>query len=146
MRCWHKELIPVLDRQHLISQFRECCCIAKSISEKGTPNHILVNRIMDYPLIHFIRYTWIVKCEMENRGYKCDWQKFIQYFPEKLQNSWAFMTVPFDEIFNGWHNNRYLNQCLSNLQEKYDCGGITEEEWNKIENMYIGYLLEGVNL
>ena len=47
MRLWHKDLIPVLPRQQLIGQWRECCLIAKQISEKGTPNHILVNKIMD---------------------------------------------------------------------------------------------------
>lgn len=30
-------------------------------------------------------------------------------------------------------NNRYLTQCFFNLQEKYDCGGITDEEWGQIE-------------
>lgn len=33
------------------------------------------------------------------------------------------------------HNNRYLKQCYYNLQEKYDRGIITEEEWKKIENI-----------
>ena len=39
MRLWHKDLIDVLPRQQLISQWREICCIAKNIAEKGTPNH-----------------------------------------------------------------------------------------------------------
>lgn len=25
-----------------------------------------------------------------------------------------------------WHNDRYFLQCFYNLQEKHDCGGITE--------------------
>lgn len=35
------------------------------------------------------------------------------------------------------HNDRYLKQCYYNLQEKYDRGIITQEEWEKIEN-FIG--------
>lgn len=31
-----------------------------------------------------------------------------------------------------WHNERYFLQCFYNLQEKYDCGGILEEDWQKI--------------
>ena len=27
---------------------------------------------------------------------------------------------------------RYLKQCLYNLEEKYDCGGINKEEWKLI--------------
>ena len=36
-------------------------------------------------------------------------------------------------LFSKWHNDRYFWQCYYNLQEKYDCGGITEEEWQKIK-------------
>ena len=39
-----------------------------------------------------------------------------------------------NDIFNDWHNDRYLVQCLYNLQEKYDCGGISNEEWLVIAN------------
>ena len=48
MRLWHVDLIDVLPRKQLLSQWRECCAIAKSIADKGTPNHILVNKITDY--------------------------------------------------------------------------------------------------
>ena len=37
MRLWDIRLLPVLPRQQLISQYRECCCIAKNISINGTP-------------------------------------------------------------------------------------------------------------
>ena len=79
MRLWHKDLIQVLPRQQLLSQWRECCAIAKSIAEKGTPNHIIVNKIMDYPIEHFIAYTTLVKQEMQKRGYKCDTSRFTKW-------------------------------------------------------------------
>ena len=50
MRLWHKDLITVLPRQQLMAQWRECCCIIKNITEKGTPNHLLVNKIMNYDI------------------------------------------------------------------------------------------------
>lgn len=128
MRLWHKDLIPILPRQQLLGQWRECCAIAKSISTFGTPNHILVNRIMDYPADHFYRYGIYVSEEMTRRGYRCDKQKFKQYFPKEM----TFYRV--DQIFSDWHNKRYLQQCYYNLQEKYDCGGITEDEWKKIRS------------
>lgn len=34
------------------------------------------------------------------------------------------------------HNERYLKQCLYNLQEKYDCGGISEDEWKIIQDRF----------
>lgn len=125
MRLWHKDLIPVLPRQQVLGQWRECCLIAKNIAEKGTPNHILVNQIIDYPLDHFCNYCDLVCMEMESRGYRCDFHKLEKFLPE-------YEAVDGSDIFEHWHNDRYLLQCYYNLQEKYDCGGITENEWGKI--------------
>ena len=46
MRLWHKDLIPALPRKQLLAQWRECCAIASNIAKKGTPNHILVNKVL----------------------------------------------------------------------------------------------------
>lgn len=129
MRLWHKELIPVLPRQQLLSQWRECCCIARSISENGTPNHILVNKIMDYPREHFIAYTRLVRSEMIRRGYKCDGARFTKWMGESDHS-----TIGPCEIFLDWHNDRYLKQCYHNLEEKADCGGMSRAEWYKIQD------------
>lgn len=130
MRLWNYTILKVLPRQQLLSQYRECCCIAKSIKEKGTPNHILVNKIMDYPIEHFEYYTFMVIQEMRRRGYNVRENCFTKYYP--LVNKLDFKKFG-EDLFYGWHNERYLKQCYYNLQEKYDCGGITKEEWNKIE-------------
>ena len=125
MRLWHKDLIPVLPRQQLLGQWRECCLIAKNIHNNGTPNHLLVNKIMDYPLDHFFWYGNKVACEMECRGYRVNFANFSKWFfpPNHVSK---------DELFKDWHNDRYLNQCLANLQEKFDCGGIGICEYEKI--------------
>ena len=131
MRLWHYKLIPYLPRQQLCGQWRECCLIAKSIAEKGTPNHLLVNKVMDYPEDEFTLYGEQVWQEMWRRGYKCDWDKFSRY-----RKDYSLIDRP-DKLFKGWHNTRYLKQCLNNLEEKYDCGGLTREEW---ETLLTGYL------
>lgn len=137
MRLWHKDLISVLPRQQLLSQWRECCCIAKAISENGTPNHILVNKIMDYPIDHFYRYGIFIKEEMIKRGYHCDVQKFKKYF-----KSDQYKFIRMEKVFSNWHNERYLYQCYYNLQEKYDCGGISENEWKAVEAIFDNLLKE----
>lgn len=129
MRLWHKDLIPVLPRQQLLSQWRECCCIARNIAVNGTPNHLLVNKILNYPESHFNVYTLNIYNEMKRRNYKCDWDRFSKWrinrnYEPELKN-----------IFHGWHNDRYLKQCVYNLQEKYDCGGLTSDEYYKIHNL-----------
>lgn len=128
MRLWHKNLISVLPRQQLQGQWRECCLIAKELC-KGTLNHLLVNRIKEYPMDYFYRYGEIVYLEMRRRGYNCNFDNFSIPFPYGLLQ---LINVTDAELFKGWHNHRYLKQCFYNLQEKYDCGGITSEEWAKI--------------
>ena len=130
MRLWHKDLIKVLPRQQLLGQWRECCLIAKEIATKGTPNHLLVNQIMDYPIGHFLYYGSLIYQEMKNRGYKCDFSKFENWIDKPY--SGHLITPEFTELYEDWHNVRYLKQCYFNLQEKYDCGGITEEDWFNI--------------
>ena len=149
MRLWHKDLIPVLPRQQLIGQWRECCCIAKNIADNGTPNHLLVNYVMD-DLLSFSCYCELVITEMKNRNYKVS-EKSIK----KLENNFYIFSkryellydVEYDfehsnissldswHIFGEFHNVRYLIQCYYNLQEKYDCGGITDEDWYKIREL-----------
>lgn len=126
MRLWHKDLIDVLPRQQLLGQWRECCCIAKNIAMYGTPNHVLVNRILDYPLDDFVTYTVWVQGEMERRGYICDSGAFFKWINQRAG------LRDFGEVFYDWHNEKYLQQCYFNLEEKYDCGGITDEEWGYI--------------
>ena len=130
MRLWHKDLISVLPRQQLLGQWRECCCISRNICVHGTPDHLLVNKIMDFPIEHFHRYAWEVSNEMFSRGYKCDINKFQSFTKHGIR----FINTPSHlDMFKGWHDDRYLRQCLYNLQEKYDCGGISDAEWDRIK-------------
>lgn len=63
MRLWSYQLLPYLPRLQLVSQWRECVSIITKIKQDGTPNHILVNRVLDYPLDHFYTYrVWTCGC------------------------------------------------------------------------------------
>ena len=134
MRLWHKDLIPCLPHQQLLGQWRELCLIAKNIAEKGTPNHVLVNRCADYPLSHLTAYAAMVSNEMKKRGWRCNWTNFSFYIDDE-----SFM-LDADTLFADWHTDRYLRQCLYNLQEKADCGAVPPEEWKRIENHFKEYL------
>ena len=138
MRLWHKDLIQVLPRQQLLSQWRECCCIARNIAINGTPNHILVNKILDYPSSQFNVYTKAVYDEMLKRGYRCDWMKFRKWWINRNYD-WELK-----DCFPRWHTDRYLLQNLFNLQEKYDCDGISYEEWKPIEKLLDNILKEWI--
>ena len=130
MRLWHKDLITVLPRQQLLGQWRECCLIAKNMAEYGIPNHLLVNKITEYPLGHFWKYGFLIMNEMERRGYNCNFDKFEKW----IDKPYALIVPDLNGLYKDWHNNRYFVQCFYNLQEKYDCGGITAKEWKLIQN------------
>ena len=143
MRIWHKDLISVLPEMQLKGQWRECCLIAKALLENNL-NHVLVNRVKDYPTEHFFQYCSMVFREMQKRGYKVDKNRLLHY--AILYEVQAFENEPieYDNLFDcyvkgkfiRWHHNRYRVQCIYNLQEKFDCGGISQEEWNKIKDKF----------
>lgn len=138
MRLWHKDLIPYLPDKQLLSQWRECCAIAKDISKKGKTNHILINRIGGYKISHFYKYCQLVADEMHHRGFETtnkSVEKIIAITDGFIRME-ADCFITHDMLFSSWHDDRYLTQCYYNLQEKYDCGGIKESDWNKIEAFY----------
>ena len=129
MRLWHKDLIEVLPKQQLVAQWRELSTIASNIKTKGYPNHLLVDKVVGYSFNHFISYAAYVRQEMTKRGYKTMdrvWQNIIS-----VANG-DYNILPKEELYPSWHNHRYLTQCYYNLEEKYDCGGISQEEFDKI--------------
>ena len=135
MRLWHKDLICVLPKEQLVAQWRECSAIAGNIMTKGTPNHILVNKIMDYPMDHFITYAAAVRAEMTSRGYRTMnsvWDKIT-----KVADG-DYTILPIEEIYPEWMNEEYLAICYYNLKEKYVCGGIKEEEFKHIDDLVWG--------
>ena len=131
MRLWHKDLIPYLPRQQLLGQWRECCLIAKQIVENGTPNHVLVNRVMEYPIEHFDKYVQLIYLETQTREYR---NRLDTY--EKNRGDFKISRLGASDIYKDWHNDRYLRQCLYNLQEKADCGAIPAEEWKQITDRW----------
>ena len=130
MRLWHWQLIPVLPREQLVAQWREISACAGNIKEKGPPNHILVNPIMDYPMNHFITYAAAVRGEMTHRGYKTMdkvWEKIVSVCDGD------YNILPFNEIYKEWMDDTYWIICYYNLKEKWLRGGIKNEDWQKIE-------------
>lgn len=142
MRLWHCELLPYLPDAQLKGQWRECALIADALAKHGTPNHLLVNKIMEYSPEHFEEYLYLVSNEMKNRGFVLhnstidkianNFSKWIignkkMYFPDTIEKR---------EIFERRHNKEYLRVCMANLYEKHHFGigksRITDEEWKRL--------------
>ena len=138
MRLWHWKLISALPREQLIAQWRELSAIAGNLNTKGTPNHILVNKVLNYPREHFISYALSVRQEMTRRGYRTMDSVWDKIYCTRETDYGEIEILPIEELFPGWHNDRYLEQCYFNLEEKYDCGGVDEEWFKKVQNVYFG--------
>ena len=142
MRLWHKDLISYLPRQQLIAQWRELCAICSNLASKGTPNHLLVNKILDYPKNHFWTYYSLIVKEMSDRGYRITANSMDKFSSNYYLFAHSYLddykVIKVIDVYPDWHNERYLKQCLYNLQEKYDCGGISEEEWRIITDNFGG--------
>ena len=138
MRLWHKDLIKTLPREQLVAQWRELSAIAGNLNTKGTPNHILVNKVCDYPREHFISYAFWVRQEMTRRGYRTMESVWNKIYCTRETDFGEIEIIPLEDLFPGWHNDRYLEQCYFNLEEKYDCGGVDKEWFEKVQNIYFG--------
>ena len=129
MRTWDYRLIEYLPDNQLRGQRRECALIAHDIHTKGTTNHLLINRIMEYPIDDFLTYCLMVAREMEHRGFRMTNDSAV-----RLGNLGTYRYVP--QPFAGWHNYGYLRCNMANLWEKHFCGigksRITDEEWQRL--------------
>ena len=128
MRLWDKNLIKVLPREQLVAQWRELSAIAGAIQKNGTPNHILVNFVLDYDFDHFITYVQLVRDEITQRGYRTMqsvMDKIISLKPD-------YTTVAFEHLYEDKMTIDYLQICYWNLYEKFMCGGVSSDEWDNI--------------
>lgn len=124
MRIWHIKLISVLPKAHLVAQWRELSAIAGAIQKNGTPNHVLVNFVLDYDYDNFISYAYYIREEMNKRNIRTMnsvWEKIIS-----LKSNYTIM--PIEEVYKEKMDNLYLKICYYNLYEKYLCGMFDEIE------------------
>ena len=137
MRLWHKDLIPFLPDDQLLGQWRECCAIASNLATYGEPHHILVNRLINYTIYHFWTYSLItLRTEFVKRGYSYS-DATVAHFINNLVTYCGrsnFSEIDHNRLFEGWHSTRYLQQCILNLEEKFDCGSISLQDWFKLLN------------
>jgi uncharacterized protein (TIGR02328 family) len=133
MRLWHYELFPFLPDAQFKGQLRELVAIGKDLLQKGKTNHILINRVMEYPKSDLAGYFMLYEEEYKKR-YNKTFDKDVYLLFGVLSNNTA--TYP---PFKDWHNKEYLRICMSNLLEKHRGIGksrITDEEWARLCDGY----------
>jgi uncharacterized protein (TIGR02328 family) len=132
MRLWHIELLRYLPKRQFDGQLREMIDIMRQWRDNGKTNHLLINKVMEYPKNDFTRYFIHYEAVYHTRYGK--WLK--KYCDEFIK----FDTTKYEErskgAFDGWHNKEYLRVCMANLYEKHIFGvgksRITDEEWETL--------------
>lgn len=128
MRLWHESLIPLLPRQQLLGQHRECCALrGKGWGKK----HVTVDYVFTHPMEWLVAYHYKVMSEMLNRGYtvNSNWMR-VTYRGESLgfvdSSLIDAKKVSLRSVFSEYnkkpiypeHNDEYLQECLDNLRAK----------------------------
>ena len=136
MRLWSIDILKYLPDLQFRGQLREMMLILRDWRDKGTTNHLLINRIMEYPKNDFVRYFVHYEALYHKR--------YGKWLPKQWGEFKVFDDIPLDKrskgVFTGWHNKEYLRVCYANLYEKHKFGvgklRITDEEW---ETLLRGY-------
>lgn len=128
MRLWHQSLIPLLPRQQLLGQHRECCALRGAGWERP---HSVVNYVFKHDPAHLIAYHYLIMNEMERRGYHPDqtWRNTnyrgttLGYTDDLEWNCGTTIADFLMYVEAGYnlyaeHNNEYLKECLDNLASK----------------------------
>lgn len=128
-RLWHWQLLPVLPLAQL--RMLKACCISLSemLSKGQMPKQICNEAMRAYPIEDFAIYNSLLIGELKNRG------ELTGIVERKLRMLEPFIT-PNTPPFVGWHNRKYLIQCISNLSEKKDNNKISDDEWKAICNEF----------
>lgn len=132
MRIWDYRLLPYLPELQFKGQLRELVWIMRQWRDKGATNHLLINRVMEYPKEELYGYFLEYAIEYKNRfGIVLNCMEEFREFANRKFNN---------EPFKEWHNNEYLRVCMANLYEKHFFGlgksRIRDDEW---EILCIGY-------
>ena len=135
MRIWSRQLIPYLSDFQFRGQLRELVLILHDWRDRGATNHLLINRVMEYPKSDLTAYFLIYRMEYIKRYGKDIKPETIKEFVEFADNARIYTNKPFE----GWHNLEYLRICYANLLEKHNGVGksrITDEEWQLLLDGY----------
>ena len=117
MRLWHQDLLPLLPRQQLLGQHRECC----ALRGKGwCKKHSTVDYAFNYSISALEEYHYLVMSEMERRGYKVDYLWWLRGYRGKSfgKQTLKELIKPKIGIVYPEHDDKYYQECIENLKHK----------------------------
>lgn len=132
MRLWHYRLLTYLPDAQFKGQLRELVAIMRAWRDDGKTNHLLINRVMNYPKADLYGYFL---------EYAVVYERQYGVLPKQTDEFREFGKHEFaQEPFKDWHNKEYLRVCMANLYEKHHFGvgksRITDDEWQRLLDGY----------
>jgi len=128
MRLWSQELIPLLNRQHILAQWRE---VIAMLGNGWGKKHSTIEYAFNYPESYLVAYGSIVFAEMVRRGYHPNKDLFRVALMErrnKSQEEFRNIIIEAEKIaienlqnntnIYPEHNEEYLEECIKLLIKK----------------------------
>lgn len=138
MRLWHYQLLPYLPDAQLKGQLRELVAILHDWKARGGTNHLLINRVMEYPRSELLRYYLHFHMAYSKRLGKMPKGAISLEF--MLFADDAPMPDKLVPVYEDWHNRQYLRVCMANLYEKHVFGlgasRLTGQDWQLLLDGY----------
>lgn len=109
--------------------------------DKGRTNHLLINRVMEYPKEDLFTYFVYYSVAYQERFGKPLNKKYFREFSEfSMSDTGAPPTLVYSPFF-GWHDKRYLRCCMANLYEKSVYGRAKKNPVSPADlaRLYYGY-------
>jgi hypothetical protein len=116
MRLWHEQLIPILPKNQLLGQHRECCALR---GNGWLRRHRTVDYVFLYSPYCLFAYHSLVMDEMEKRGYKVSTEWRDKNYRGKTAESYDNLEEKtISSPIYKEHNPQYLAECIENLRKK----------------------------
>lgn len=135
MRIWSGNILPYLPDLQFKGQLRELMAIMRAWRDNGKTNHLLINKVMEYPKEDFSSYFLHYRILYKARFGKPVDKKYIEEV-YKFCGFDHFKLIPYMD----WLETRqHLRIEMANLYEKHLGVGksrITDEQWQILLDGY----------
>lgn len=134
MRIWSRNILPYLPKLQFLGQLRELVAIMRDWRDKGETNHLLINKVMEYPKVDLALYYSTYDLIFKNR--------FGVYPNEKYAKEFAqFADESKPTYYQDWLETKdHLRVEMANLYEKHfhakGKSQITDVEWQTLLDGY----------
>lgn len=140
-KIWHKDLIPVLPSKLLFILYQN---LANYSLNPVVPKSVnpYKYKLSLFNKSHFFNYCCEVYNELSKRLMDEATRWGVDEYSEVIrvyvsdEEKQIGSSITHEELFDSWHNDRYLKQCYYTLEEMYDYELINSVEFERIKEKF----------